>query len=188
LRHGNLCKFVRWSGDTPDGTRQPNATDGARVNNTLAAGFAGDFDDVAGALDICGIHRFVIAQPQMIARRGVKTPITAFDFASQQFTVTHVAHHSLELQTGESGQIAAGSQQRLHPMAAREKLMNKVRANKAGSACNKAIHGLEEGCGDYATVRREIPQQFSRLPLDLKQLLLKIVRVICRSKAMPGKS
>jgi hypothetical protein len=95
----------------------------------------------------------------MIARRGVKTPITAFDFTFQQFTVIHVARHTLELQTGESAQITVGSQQRLHLMAAREKFVNKIRANKAGSACNEAIHGLEEGQGDYATACREIPQK-----------------------------
>ena len=105
LRHGDLCKFVRRSGHAPDGGRQPNAPDGACVNNALATGFAGGFDDVARALDVCGVHRFVIAQPQMIARRGVKTPMTAFDFTFQQFTVTHVARHTLELQTSESAQI-----------------------------------------------------------------------------------
>ena len=81
----------------------------------------------------------------MLARRGVKTPITAFDFTFQQFTVTHVARHTLELQTGESAQIAAESHQRLHAMPAREKFVNKIRANKAGSACNEAIHGLGAG-------------------------------------------
>ena len=46
-------------------------------------------------------------------------------------------------------------------MPAREKFVNKIRANKAGSACDEAIHGLERrSMADFAAARREIPQQF----------------------------
>ena len=77
--------------------RQTNAPDGARIDDAFATGQAGGFDDVARAFDVRRVHGLVIAQPQMVARRGVKAPIATGDFAFQQFPVAHVAGHAFEL-------------------------------------------------------------------------------------------
>src|SRR6185312_7345524 len=78
LRFRDGGGFIRgFNGLTAPRYRQTDAPHRARVNYPRATGSAGGFKDVAGAIDVRGVHRAIIPQPQMITRRDVKTPIAA---------------------------------------------------------------------------------------------------------------
>jgi len=56
---------------------QADATNGAGIDDARTAGLRGGVRTVAGAFDIRLVHGRVVLEPEVVAGRGVETPVTA---------------------------------------------------------------------------------------------------------------
>lgn len=135
--------FVGGNNFSAPGARQADAAHGAGVNNAAAARAGGGFDDVAGAFDIGGIHRGVIAQPKVIAGRDVETPVAA-QHGFLQGAAGEVPGNGLIIRALEAAKFAVWAQQCFDTMAAGGQFLHQIGSNKTGGACDKTNHCLKQ--------------------------------------------
>ena len=124
--------------------RQADAADRAGINNAPAAGGGGGLDDVARAFHVGGVHRRVIAQPQVIAGGDVKAPVAPAHRFLQQVAPRQVAGRGLVIGALQAAQIAAGAQEGLDAMAAGGQFLHQIGSDKPRRACDKTIHRLND--------------------------------------------
>lgn len=87
----------------------------------------------------------------MIARRHVKTPIAAPHGFGEQIFFRNVAVSRLKICSGQAAQVAAGPQERLYAVAASSEFVDQIGADKARSACDKAVHNFGSPSLDVMT-------------------------------------
>ena len=122
---------------------QPDAADGAGIDNFLATRLAGGLNHLARAFDIRGIHRRIVAHPQLIVRGDMKTPIAPSQFAGEHRAVGEIARGAFKFQAQQAAFVRPRPQQGFHAMPARDELMDQIRANETRSASDKTFHKAE---------------------------------------------
>src|SRR5436190_11693969 len=75
LRFGAMGQFVGGHNDTEMFLRQTDAADRAGINDARTTCRGRRSKHIASAFDVCGIHRGIIAEPEVIAASYVKAPI-----------------------------------------------------------------------------------------------------------------
>jgi hypothetical protein len=140
LGFGNGSRFVCGCDLAVDFPGQTDAADGAGVDDSGTAGFGGGFDDVAGAVDVGGIHGSVVAEPEMIAGGDVEAPVAAAHGEGVGRTVADIAIDPFEVDALEAAKVAVGAEESLHMVSSSDQFMDKIGTDEAGSACDEAVH------------------------------------------------
>src|SRR5207253_3059188 len=123
--------------------RNRDAADRAGVNDAGTAGVGGGVKDVACAFDIGGIHRGVIAQPEVIAGGDMKAPIASAHRCGESFAVGEVAFDVFVLRAVQAAGVAVFAEECFYIMPAQFEFMNEIGANEPGSPSDETIHKEE---------------------------------------------
>ena len=143
LRLAHRRGFIGWDdGTVGAGLWQPDAADGAGVNDARASGLMGRAQDVPGAVHISSEHGCIIGQPQRIARGHVEAPVTPGHRPGEGgYIVGEVPGNRFVIAANEPSDIRPRAQQRSDRMPAGIQCMDQVGSDKTGGTGNKTTHG-----------------------------------------------
>ncbi len=111
------------------------------VDDALDAGFAGQLEQVAGAIDVGAVHGVGIANPEAVVGGYVDDGIAALKGGGVGVGLGEIADLGLAVDAFEIGEVAGLADEEAEVGAFSGQCAGHMMAYKSGGACQEDLHG-----------------------------------------------
>ena len=123
--------------------RKRHGGDAGGVDDAGDAGFAGQAQQVAGAVDVGAVHRIGVANPEAVVGGNVHHCVAALERGREGFGLGEIADDGVAGDAFEIGEIAGFADEQPEFSALIGKGFGDVMAYESGGACEEDFHDVD---------------------------------------------